>query len=193
MYRSRSLVVVLLFVCLSLFVPTGARAQSFNNLTITQVNAPQQFENSVCYEISYLGSVNGHTFEVFPSRPEKELAMDVILAQVVRHLIENEYEANGRYLDETDLKSASPQEIKHLVSRDFISKAWGKSNQKELSYYLQHNSNSLLLFKLMAYLDYVDDKGLFVSGLDVNPVLFRFGQGQMRDRVTIIIINQSDD
>jgi len=186
-------VVSFVLVCLLSFLSVPVAAQSYNDLELAPVSAPQGFENSICFEISYFQKLNGQKFEVFPARSEKEKDLDLILAQIVRHIIDTEYNAKGRYLDETSLKDSTPQEIQHLVSTNYLSMAWGKSAQKELSHYLQQNSNSLKLYKLDAYLDYADDKGCYFSGLDVDPILFRFGQERGRDLVTIIFINQTAD
>ncbi|HEY9069175.1 MAG TPA: hypothetical protein VIV61_02905 [Candidatus Ozemobacteraceae bacterium] len=190
MFRSVS-IVCFVIVCLFSFLAAPVSAQGYNDLELAPVSAPQGFENSVSFEIAYFQKVNGQKFEVFPLRAEKEKDLDLIMAQIVRHVIDTEYNAKGRYLDETTLNDSTPQEIQHLVSTDFISKAWGKSGQKEIAHYLQQNSNFLKLFRLDAYLDYADDKGSFFSGLDTNPVLFRFGQERGRDVVTVVFVNQS--
>lgn len=190
MFRHFS-VVSFVIMCLFSILSAPVSAQGYNDLELTRVSSPQGFENSVSFEVSYYQKINDQKFEVFPVRSDKEKDLDLILAQVVRHVIDTEYNANGRYLDETDLKDSTPQEIQYLVSTDFISKAWGNSSQKQLSHYLQQNSNSLKLFKLDAYLDYADDKGSFFSGLDTNPLLFRFTSERGHDLVTIIFVNQT--
>ncbi len=192
MFRSRSLVRVVVAVLFGL-LPLSVSAQSFSQLGLDRVTPPDRFENSICYEITYLKDLDGKPFEVFPAREEKEADLDLIMAQVVRRVITEEYEGKGKYLDETNLQPASAQEIRHLVSTSFVTPAWGKAGQQEMALYLQQNSNFLKLYKLEAYLDYQDDKGSFCSGLDVNPVLFRFGTGQQRDRVTIVFVRQSDE
>lgn len=184
-------VVSFVIVCLISFLAAPASAQGYDNIKLETVSAPQGFENSVSYEISYFQKVNGLPFEVFPTRGEKEKDLDLILAQVVKRVIDIEYNGKGRYLDETTLNDSTPQEIQHLVSTDYISNAWSKGGQKEMVHYLQQNSNSLKLYRLDAYLDYADDKGALYSGLDTNPLLLRFGQERGRDIVTIVFVNQS--
>jgi len=184
-------VVSFVFVCLFSFLAVPASAQGYDDIKLETVSAPHGFENSVSYEISYFQKLNGIPFEVFPTRIEKEKDLDLILAQVVKRVIDIEYNGKGRYLDETTLNDSTPQEIQHLVSTDFISKAWSKVGQKEMAHYLQQNSNSLKLYRFDAYLDYSDDKGAIYSGLDANPLLFRFGQERGRDIVTIVFVNQS--
>ncbi|HNW33796.1 MAG TPA: hypothetical protein PKM25_02615 [Candidatus Ozemobacteraceae bacterium] len=192
MFRHFS-VVSFVVICLFSFLSAPVAAQGYDDLELAPVSAPQGFENSICFEVSYFQKVNGQKLEVFPARAEKEKDLDLILAQIVRRVIDTEYNAKGRYLDETSLNDSTPQEIQNLVSTDYLSKSWGKSSQKELSRYLQQNSNSLKLYKLDAYLDYADDKGSYFSGLDVDPILFRFGQERGRDLVTVIFINQTAD
>jgi len=184
-------VVSFVIVCLFSFLATPVAAQGYDNIKLETVGAPHGFENSVSYEISYFQKVNDLPFEVFPTRVEKEKDLDLILAQVVKRVIDIEYNGKGRYLDETTLNDSTPQEIQHLVSTDFVSSAWSKGGQKEMAHYLQQNSNSLKLYRFDAYLDYADDKGASYSGLDANPLLFRFGQERGRDIVTIVFVNQS--
>ncbi len=62
-----------------------------------------------------------------------------------------------------------------------------------MSSYLQQQGRQLRLNKIVAYLDSKDEKGNYLSGLDVDPILFRFGTGQQRDHVTVIMINQTND
>lgn len=183
--------VTFVFVCLLSFLAAPASAQGYDDIKLETVSSPNGFENSVSYEVSYFQKLNGIPFEVFPTRIEKEKDLDLILAQVVKRVIDLEYNAKGRYLDETTLNDSTPQEIQHLVSTDFISKAWSKAGQKEMAHYLQQNSNSLKQYRFDAYLDYCDDKGATFSGLDTNPLLFRFGQERGRDIVTIVFVNQS--
>lgn len=186
-------VVSLIIVCLFSFLSVPVAANSFDDLVLTDVSAPRGFENSISFEVSYFQNVNGNKFEVFPVVSDKEKDLDLILAQVVKRVIDIEYNGKGRYLDETDLKDSTPQEIQHLVSTDFISKAWSNASRKEIAHYLQQNSNSLKLFRLDAYLDYADDKGNYFSGLDKNPLLFRFGHERGRDIVTIVFVNQTNE
>ncbi|NLI79100.1 MAG: hypothetical protein GX442_21985 [Candidatus Riflebacteria bacterium] len=192
MSRSRSLLSIV-FAILFGVLPLSAAAQSFTQLGLDRVSPPDRFENSICFELTYLKDLDGKPFEVFPGRAEKEQDLDLILAQVVRRVITEEYEDKGKYLDETNLQPSTPQEIRHLVGTGFVTPAWGKAGQREMALYLQQNSNFLKLYKLEAYLDYKDDKGSYCSGLDVNPVLFRFGMGQQRDRVTIVFVRQTDE
>ncbi|HNV72410.1 MAG TPA: hypothetical protein PKO06_22060 [Candidatus Ozemobacteraceae bacterium] len=193
MFRSFSLVCIVLFLSLICVVPAAALDRTISRVEVTQVANPVSFENSTSYEILYFATVEGIEVEVFPTRVEKEQDFDLILASIVRHYIENEYEANGKFLDETNVEKSTPQEICHLVSKNFVSAAWSKNAQTELIRFLQQNSNSLSLYRLDAYLDYGTDKGDYVSGLDTNPVLFRFGTGVNRDRVTFIQVNQTTD
>ncbi len=193
MFRSVSLVCFVLFLSLVAVIPASALDRSISRVELVQAAAPVGFENSTSYEVLYFSTVEGIEVEVFPSRTEKDKDFDLILAAVVRHYVENEYEANGKYLDETNVEKSSPQEIRRLVSRNFVSKAWSKNSQKELADYLQKNSRSLSLYRLDAYLDYATDKGDYFSGLDTNPLLFRFGTGVNRDRVVIIQVNQTNN
>ena len=187
----RSFCFSLVLACSLLAVPGfGADYQA---LELTQVDPLHGFENSVRYQVSYWAEVAGQKVEVFPTRAEKERDFDLILAQVVRLYITDEYDAKGRFLDETDVKPASPQEILHLVSHDSVSPAWSSSHQEALSRYLQLNANSLVLNKIAAYLDYNDGKGNWFSGIDVDPVLFRFGQGAGRDEVSLIQVQTEMD
>ena len=192
MFRSRSLLSIV-FAILFGVLPLSAAAQSFSQLGLDRVSPPDRFENSICFELTYLKDLDGKPFEVFPSRAEKEQDLDLILAQVVRRVITEDYENHGKYLDETNLQPASAQEIRHLVGTGFVTPAWGKASQQEMALYLQQNSNFLKTYKLEVYLDYQDDKGSYCSGLDVNPLLFRFGAGQQRDRVTIVFVRQTDE
>lgn len=193
MFRSLSLACFVLFLSLVVIMPASALDRSISRVELTQVAAPAGFENSTSYEVLYFATVEGIEVEVFPSRAEKEKDFDLILTAVARHYVESEYEANGKYLDETNVEKTTSQEIRHLISTNFVSKAWSKKARKALANYLQQNSRSLALYRLDAYLDYASDKGDYVSGLDTNPLLFRFGTGVNRDRVTIIQVSRSND
>lgn len=191
MFRAHGLSVVA-FASLFVLSAGAVMAQSFSRLELSQVSPPAGFENSLSFTVTYYQSMDGMEFEVFPTRADKEKDFDLILAQVVRRIIEQEYEGKKRWLDETDVKPASPQEIRKLVATDFLTPAWSRSAQKALSQYLSQHGRQLKLNKIIAYLDYQDEKGTYVSGIDVDPVLFRFGTGQQRDQATVIMIRQTD-
>jgi hypothetical protein len=182
-----------LVVCFCLVSALGA-AECFHTLKVTPVQPLSVFENATRYEITYWAILDGKQWQIFPSRIEKQKDFDLILAGIVRQYLEDEYFAQGQYLDESEVKPASPQEIIHLVGTDFVSKAWGKGNIKALQSYLQHNSNSLELHTLRAYLDYQDKSGSFFSGMDVDPILFRFGATpNLPDEVSIIRVTTESE
>jgi hypothetical protein len=168
-------------------------AHSYDRLELTPVSAVSQFENSVRYRITYWKNIGDGTLQVFPTRAEKKADLDLILAQVIRTYTEQEYEARGRYLDETNLKDSTTQEILHLVSKDHETPAWGKGNIEALKHYFRFNSSHLKLYLLEAYTDYRDDRGGFVSGIDYDPVLFKFGATpDQADEVSLIMVITTD-
>ncbi len=180
------------FVVLFAFVSVTASAQ-FTLVEVTPTAVPAGFENSVSYRVSYFESVNGQAVEVFPSRAQKEKDFDLIMAQVVRYVIANEYEAKGRHLDETSFESCTNEYALQLVSNDYVTKAWKTPSVNAMAAYLQANAGRLAVNKLLAYLDYQAADGQYVSGLDVDPVLFHFGQGQERDTVTVTLVTTEID
>ena len=181
-------------VCCFSLVTLIASADCFQTVELTPVQPLVKFENSVRYEITYWQTLDGKKFQVFPNRADKEKDYDLILAAVVRYYIEVEYQAKGHYLDEAEVQPTTAQEILHQVSIDFLSAAWGKGNQQELGFFLRQNSNSLKLNKLVAYLDYIGEKGEGVSGIDIDPILFQFGATPERaDEVSIICVKTSND
>lgn len=108
--------------------------------------------------------------------------------------MDEEYQAKGRFLDESDVRPTSKQEVVHFISADFLSPAWGKANCRELELFFRQKSNVLKLNKIVAYLDYTGEKGDYISGLDVDPILFTFGASRNQpDEVSIIQVQTTNN
>jgi len=189
MIRLTSFIRVCLFLVLGLLAGV-LPAAAFQTLELTPVPAPAGFEQTVRYQVSFFQTIDGQKVEVFPTRDEKMREFDLILAAIVRRVVDEEYEGKGKFLDETDVKPCSPQEVMHLVSAPGHSPTWGKAAREDLQRFLNQGAGTLRLQKLEAYLDYQNDKGQYVSGLDVDPILYRWGSGsRARDEVTVLMIS----
>lgn len=165
---------------------------SYNDIEIQEVAAPENFENAVRYEITYYNRVEGANLQVFPSLEERQADADLILAQLVRRFISEQYEVQGKGMDEHVVDAANIGQILDLAGKDYLSKSWSPENLNNLRQFLHKNEKNLLLFTLNVYLDYALPDG-YMSGNDMNPIILNFNNDSKGpDEATFIVVNYSD-
>ena len=195
--NSRRTFVCFLFVCAAMLISGSAQAMSdlapaFTHIEVERVSAPSNFENTCRYFITYFNEVDGSKLQVFPTREEKLRDADLILARVVRQYLDEEYEAQGKWMDEHVVEDASLGEVLDLIGQDYLSKSWNKDNVNALRQYAHKYSEYLQLYTLQVYLDYNSGKGEYYSGMDINPVLLKLNNGNHPDVANFIQVNYTD-
>ncbi|MBU1106878.1 MAG: hypothetical protein KKB51_09450 [Candidatus Riflebacteria bacterium] len=193
----RTLICFLLAFVAVLFSANSIPAMSnlppaFTNIEVQEVAAPSNFENTRRFFITYFNEIEGSKMQVFPTREEKLRDVDLILARVVRQYLNDEYEANGKWMDEHVVEDANLGQILDLVNQDYLSKSWNKDNVNGLRQYVHKYSEYLQLYTLNVYLDYNVGKGEYFSGMDINPILLKLNNGNYPDVANFIQVKYSD-
>lgn len=191
MFSLRSIALALVFVCCSFC--SVASAASFTDLELTPVAAPDGFQNGFGYKLSYFNTLDGQKYAVYPSMAERRQDADLILAKVAWAIIEQEYHAKGRYLDDWSVQPVSSQEILDLVSRDYVTSAWDKASRDRLVHYMMGSEGvEIILNCFDAYCDYTDQKGDHF-GKDRLPIILKFKRDAKNDEVSIFSVMVSED
>lgn len=165
---------------------------TYNDIEIEQIAAPENFENAVRYQIKYFNRAEGTSFQVFPSLEERQRDADLILAQLVRRFLDENYEAQGKGMDEHVVDAANIGQVLDLVGNDYLSKSWSADRLNNLRQFLHKYEKNLLLFTLNVYLDYAFPGGYY-SGNDINPIIVNFkNDGKSADEATFIVVNYTD-
>jgi len=168
------------------------RAPAFTNIEVEEVSAPGNFENTHRYFITYFVEINGSKIQVFPSREDKLADVDLILARVVREYLTNEYENQGKWMDEHVVDKANMGKILDMVNQDYLSQAWSEKHVNNLRQYMHKYKKYLKLYTLNVYLDYNAGKGEYFSGMDINPILLKLNEGNYPDVANFIMVNFTD-
>ena len=167
-------------------------APSYNDIQIDEVAAPGNFENAIRYQITYFNKADGSSYQVFPSLEERQRDADLILAQLVSRFLNEQYEAQGKSMDENVVDAANIGQILDLVGKDYLSKSWSADRLNNLRQFLHKNEKNLLLFTLNVYLDYPIPGGYY-SGNDINPIILNFKTDEKSaDEATFIVVNCTD-
>ncbi|EKD81614.1 MAG: hypothetical protein ACD_39C01726G0005 [uncultured bacterium] len=196
--NSRCTFICFLFVCAAVLFSTGSvqamsdLAPAFTHIEVEQVSAPDNFENTRRYFITYFNEVEGSKLQVFPTREEKLRDADLILARVVRQYLTDEYENQGKWMDEHVVEDSNLGKILDLVGQDNLSPAWHADNVNELRQYIHKYNDYLQLYTLHVYLDYKASKNEYYSGLDINPILLKLNNGNHPDVANFILVNYTD-
>ncbi len=165
---------------------------SYTDIEVREIPAPDNFENAVRYRVTYWYKEDGARVQVFPTLEERERDADIIMAQVVRKFLDEQYDDKGKGMDEHVFSAAHMGEIIDLVSNDYLSAAWHEDNVNNLRQFISKNKKNILLFTLNIYLDYAF-KGGYFSGNDINPVIAHFkDDNRTPDEITFIIVNYTD-
>jgi len=190
MFSLRSLVLALVFACLSF---SAASAASFTDMELTPVSAPEGFQHGCGFKITYFNTLDGQKYQAFPSLDERRQDADLILAKIAWAIIEQEYTAKGRFIDDWSVQPVTSQEILDLVSRDYVTEAWSSQAREKLVHYLKgHDGVEIVLNSLDAYCDYTDQKGDHF-GKDRNPIILKFNRDAKNDEVAIFNVTMTED
>lgn len=192
-------------VCLPLFIAvffflfyaSSAHAISdqepaFTRIAVREAVVPEQFSNTRRYMIAYYKQVGESSIRVFPTREEKIRDADLILAKVVRQYLNDEYESQGKYMDEHLVEDSNLGEILDLVGKDYLSKAWEHDDVEYLRQYILKFNDNMLLYTLHIYLEHFVAPGKYFSGRDINPVIIQFSDEKKADLATFIAVNYTD-
>lgn len=144
------------------------------------------------YFITYFAEKNGSKVQIFPSREEKLADVDLILASVVRAYLTDEYEDQGKWMDEHFVQKANMGNILDLVNQNYLSKAWSEKHVNDLRQYMHRYNKYLKLYTLHVYLDYKASKSEYYSGMDIDPVLLKLNNGNYPDVANFIMVNFTD-
>ena len=190
MFSLRSTVLTVIFAFL--FV-SAASAASFTDLELTPVGIPDGFQQGIGFKITYFNTLSGQKFQSFPSMAERKQDADLILAKIAWAIIEQEYNAKGRFLDDWSVQQVTSQELLDLVSRDYVTPAWSGEARSRLAHYIQPAGGiEVLLNSLDAYCDYTDQKGDHF-GKDRNPIIIKFKPDARNDEVSVFNVVLSED
>jgi len=198
LFNSRCTFVCFLLVCAAVMFSTGSaqamsdRAPAFTHIEVEEVSAPDNFQNTRRYLITYFNEIEGKKFQVFPTRDEKVADADLILARVVRQYLDDEYENQGKWMDEHVVEDANMGQILDLVNQDYMSAAWNAKNVNELRQYMHKYNKYLQLYTLQVYLDYKASKTEYYSGMDIDPILLKLNEGNHPDVANFILVNYTD-
>jgi hypothetical protein len=168
------------------------RAPAFTHIEVEEVSPPSNFQNTRRYLITYFNESDGKKFQVFPTRDEKVADADLILARVVRQYLDDEYENQGKWMDEHVVEDANMGQILDLVNQDYMSAAWNAKNVNELRQYMHKYNKYLQLYTLQVYLDYKASKTEYYSGMDIDPILLKLNEGNHPDVANFILVNYTD-
>ncbi|MDD3147305.1 MAG: hypothetical protein PHD82_08390 [Candidatus Riflebacteria bacterium] len=165
---------------------------SYNDIEVSRIEAPHNFENAVRYQITYWHKSEGSFLQVFPSREERERDADIILAQAVSRFLDEEYHEKGKGMDEHVVEATHMGQIIDLINKDYLSPAWQEENVNNLRQFMHKYEKDLLLFTVNIYLDYAY-KGGYFSGNDINPIIMNLkNDGKSADEITFITVNYTD-
>ncbi len=165
---------------------------SYNDIEISRIETPHNFENAVRYQITYWLKEEGRSMQVFPTQEERERDADIILAQAVSRFLNEEYHEKGKGMDEHVVEAAQIGQILDLVNQDYLSPAWNAENVNNLRQFMHKYEKDLLLFTLNIYLDYAY-KGGYFSGNDINPIIMNLkSDNKSGDEITFITVNYTD-
>ena len=198
LFNSRCTFVCFLLVCAAVMFSTGSaqamsdRAPAFTHIEVEEVSAPDNFQNTRRYLITYFNESAGKKFQVFPTRDEKVADADLILARVVRQYLDDEYESQGKWMDEHVVEDANMGQVLDLVNQDYMSAAWNENNVNELRQYMHKYNKYLQLYTLQVYLDYKASKTEYYSGMDIDPILLKLNEGNHPDVANFILVNYTD-
>ena len=198
LFNSRCTFVCFLLVCAAVMFSTGSaqamsdRAPAFTHIEVEEVSPPSNFQNTRRYLITYFNESDGKKFQVFPTRDEKVADADLILARVVRQYLDDEYENQGKWMDEHVVEDANMGQILDLVNQDYMSAAWNAKNVNELRQYMHKYNKYLQLYTLQVYLDYKASKTEYYSGMDIDPILLKLNEGNHPDVANFILVNYTD-
>ena len=196
--NSRRALVCFLFVCAAIVFSSGSAqamsdlAPAFTDIQVERVSAPGNFQNTRRYFITYFNEVAGSKMQVFPTREEKLRDADLILARVVREYLTDEYENQGKWMDEHVVEDSNMGKILDLVNQNYLSAAWSGENVNNLRQYMHKYDKYLQLYTLHVYLDYKAGKHEYYSGMDIDPILLKLNEGQHPDVANFILVNYSD-
>jgi len=194
-----SQICVILFVSafFALFLVSSTHAISgqepaFTRIAVRETVAPEQFLNARRYMIAYYKQIGNSSIRIFPTREEKIRDADLILAKVVRQYLDDEYESQGKYMDEHVVEESSLGEILDLVGKDYLSSAWKRDDVEYLRQYIRKFNNNMLLYTLHIYLEHFIEPGKYFSGRDINPLILQFSDEKKADLATFIAVNYTD-
>lgn len=162
----------------------------FTRIEITEIQPPASYENARRYKISYFGKLGDSEIQVYPTYEQKKADSDLILARAVRAYLNDEYEAQGKALDEFCVEKSNLGEIVDLISGSFLSAAWKEENVNSFRQIIHKGQTRIELHTLNVYLDY-EMQGCENYGLDINPIILDLG-GEQTDTCTFILVNYSD-
>jgi hypothetical protein len=163
---------------------------AFTEIKIEEIPAPNHFQNSRRYLLTYYKQTENSFLQVFPTLAEKERDHDLILAKAVRQYLEDEYHQKNKGMDEHVVEPSNKGEIFDLVAGNYLSSPWKDENINALRQYVNRNFKYIKMFVLNVYLDYSLPGGKYNYGNDFNPVLLKFGK--KADQVIFIQVNYSD-
>ncbi len=125
-----------------------AFSASFSAIRLDPRAAPQGFENGRRYDIAYLASKGDQIVPVDPDPEEKKANADLILASIVRELMNREFAEKGSKAEVIQVQPASASEILTLttVTKAPGIPAWSPENQATLATWLENGKDSLELY-----------------------------------------------
>lgn len=183
-------------VFMLLFVQSAQAISSlptaFDRIAVRETAAPDQLNSARCYQIAYYKQIDGGSIRVYPTLEERQRDSDLILARVVKQYLDEEYESQGKYMDEHLVEDADLGKIIDLVSTEYVSKAWKSDDVNFLRQYILKNKKNSQLYTLHVYLEHFIEPGKYFSGLDINPIILDFNEDNKSDLATFITVNYSD-
>jgi len=165
---------------------------AFTRIAVREAVVPEEFLNTRRYMIAYYKQVGNSSIRVYPTREEKIRDADLILAKVVRQYLDDEYESQGKYMDEHVVEESNLGEILDLVGRDYLSKSWKHDDVEYLRQYIRKFNKNMLLYTLHVYLEHFVEPGKYFSGRDINPLILQFSDEKKADLATFIVVNYTD-
>ncbi|MFZ2959164.1 MAG: hypothetical protein WA705_19940 [Candidatus Ozemobacteraceae bacterium] len=188
MFALRHLVFACIVTCCFCCSSTAAFAECFTSLELTPLPDHGDAAHVKNYRISYFSTAGGKNCEVYPTYDQKLADLDLVTAGISRRLIENEFEAKGIFIDDTEVVSTGADNILALVATSTpYTPAWKQPEQKRLAQYLVENREYLKLFLFNVITDHA--KGW---ESDILPLLIRFNGDNPKhaDEVTVIFITK---
>ncbi len=187
-----------LFLALMLsFIPAvSSSAAGLDQIKLTPIDPPSFCENAVAFRIDYYLQAGAFSTPHKPSLETRKANSDLILARVVSTVIENEYYAKGKGLDEWYVQTpVDASEILKLVSlADVITPAWHTDNILKLAVFLKKAAASsfLQLSQLDLALDYETPQGGYY-GVDSAPIILQLNGNGMPDQVIVLFVSLTDE
>lgn len=185
--------IALSFVVCAILLFSEATGECFSEIRLKPVSVPKFCENAIAYEIHYFTTIEGHRLQVFPTLAERHQDADLILAEVVRQVLTDAYEAHGRWMDEWWVEPVSTGQINYLVGHDFLNQAWQEDNRRHLMRYISSKAKFTQFHKLNVILDYKQGKMVNTS-VEINPVLLHLEPTQNGpDKAVVLLIPVSEE